>query len=144
MKKLLFLDFDGVLHPLGQGDEVLFSKSHDMAKVLENSSCKIVISSSWRFHYSLDQLRKFLPPAIRGLVCDRTGDPCFGHYPRYQEIKNYMAEREIADWRVLDDSFLEFPCSCKQLIDCNPNTGITEKELLILIQWLAQPPSLTI
>lgn len=139
MEKLLFLDFDGVLHPSSGFEEIAFNKADDLAQILVKNPCNIVISSSWRFHYSIDQLKSRLPLEIQGLICGTTGDPHYGKWPRFHEIKNYMVQRNIvADWRALDDSFIEFPVHCEELIICNPNIGISEKELAILRQWLEQ------
>ena len=73
-------------------------------------------------------------PLLRGV----TGEPYIGKYSRYHEIVGYLNEREkrLADWRALDDSFLEFPEGCENLITCNPNTGITTQEVNQLIDWL--------
>jgi hypothetical protein len=44
--------------------------------------------------------------------------------------------RPLADWRALDDSFLEFPKDCSELILCHPKYGVTEKEIASLAAWL--------
>ena len=137
MEKLLFLDFDGVLHPSSGPAEIAFQSADDLAQVLVKHPCKVVISSSWRIHYTLDELKERLPVSMRDLICGTTGDPHFGKWPRFHEIKNYMIERNIiTNWRALDDSFIEFPFYCEELIVCNPNTGITNKEMAVLKQWL--------
>jgi hypothetical protein len=58
MRKILFLDFDGVLHPTHckQGDE--FSRLHLFEVLFLDSFCEIVVSSSWRFHHSINELKK--------------------------------------------------------------------------------------
>ena len=43
----------------------------------------------------------------------------------------------IKDWRALDDSYWEFPQGCSQLIRCNPNTGLTQREVKLLSEWLS-------
>ena len=42
----------------------------------------------------------------------------------------------FAEWKALDDSWIEFPEGCENLIRCNPNTGITDQEVKLLIDWL--------
>jgi hypothetical protein len=42
----------------------------------------------------------------------------------------------FADWRALDDSFIEFPKICPELILCNAKTGITHNEIKKLVEWL--------
>ena len=42
----------------------------------------------------------------------------------------------MTDWRALDDTRLLFPPNCENLILCNPNYGLQQKQLDILEQWL--------
>ena len=137
MEKILFLDFDGVLHSTTSSRELLFKKADALAALLANHPCNIVISSSWRFHYEFDEIKSFLPFEISQLISGTTGEAHIGKWPRYNEIKNYMIDQRIfADWRALDDSFLEFPKYCQELILCQGKEGLTEKQLLELSSWL--------
>ena len=136
MKKILFLDFDGVLHNTTSSPELLFNKMGLLIDALQENPCSIVISSSWRFHHDLDQLKKYLDP-ISNLIIGTTGAPYVGRYPRYNEIKADLNQHApFADWRALDDSFLEFPKDCPELILCHAKTGITEIEKMKLSLWL--------
>ena len=139
LQKILFLDFDGVLHPTTSPSHLLFLKAPLLADLLENNPCKIVISSSWRFHHDLESIKAFLPKTLSHLIQDITGKPHMGIWPRYNEIKNYMIDRKIlANWRALDDSFLEFPKYCEELILCHGKEGLSEKQLAELKTWLIQ------
>ena len=135
--KFLFLDFDGVLHPTTHGS-LLFSNSYLLENVFLNYQCNIVISSSWRFHAKIEELKLKLPNPMHPLLRGVTGEPYIGKYSRYHEIVGYLYDREkhLADWRALDDSLLEFPEGCENLIACNPKTGITHHEVSQLIEWL--------
>ena len=137
-EKLLFLDFDGVLHPSHFAGQAPFSRAHLLEETLAQFAPKIVVSSSWRFTHSLLKLQKSLPTAIGQLIIDATSTAIIGKYPRYQEIQNYLSGYGPADWRALDDSYWEFPQTCSKLIRCNPNTGIADKQVLELQQWLGQ------
>ena len=137
MEKILFLDFDGVLHSTTSSSDLLFSNTATLAKLLNNHPCKIIISSSWRFHHDITAIKKFLPSQISDLIGGVTGAPHIGKWPRYNEIKNYMIDRQIlANWKALDDSFLEFPKYCEELILCNAKVGIQENQLQQLKSWL--------
>ena len=46
-------------------------------------------------------------------------------------------QNKLADWRALDDSFLEFPNYCDELILCKGKEGITEQQLVQLSTWLS-------
>jgi hypothetical protein len=136
MNKLLFLDFDGVLHPTHFAGEDPFNRIHLLEESLGDSDLGIVISSSWRFTHSLEKLQKLLPDSISNLIIGVTGAPFIGKHPRYQEIQAYLQSHGESNWKALDDSYWEFPAPCQELIRCNPNTGISEKQMKELSQWL--------
>ncbi|QWE09844.1 HAD domain-containing protein [Polynucleobacter sp. es-EL-1] len=138
MDRILFLDFDGVLHPTHFAGEDPFNRVHLLEAALVNQPLGIVISSSWRFTHSLEKLRKLLPNSIAQLVIGTTGAAVIGKHPRYQEIQAYLHSYGQAHWCALDDSYWEFPTPCPELIRCNPNTGITEKQIALLTTWLAK------
>jgi hypothetical protein len=147
--KYLFLDFDGVLHPdrysltnydpdrVFKNNEI-FSQAPILAGLLTEFPCEIVISSSWRFTHSLEEMKAKLPKAIAKNIVGMTGDAYVGPHPRYNEIKEYLTSRNksLFAWRALDDSKLEFPNGCTDLILCDPNTGITTKQIQELKKWL--------
>ena len=135
-EKLLFLDFDGVLHPTHFAGESPFSRAHLLEETLAQFAPKIVVSSSWRFTHSLEKLQKTLPTTIGQLIIGATSSAIIGKHPRFQEIQNYLGGYGPVDWRALDDSYWEFPSPCPKLIRCNPNTGITDRQILELNQWL--------
>lgn len=65
----LFLDFDGVTHPdpcLAEGAFCQLPLIEDV--LLEFPSVEIVISSSWRDHHSIEELREFFALEIRSRV----------------------------------------------------------------------------
>ena len=147
--KYLFLDFDGVLHPdrysltnydpdrVFKNNEV-FSQAPILAGLLTEYPCQVIISSSWRFTHSLDEMKEKLPKGIAKNVVGVTGDAYVGAHPRYNEIKEYLMSRNksLFSWRALDDSKIEFPNGCTDLILCDPNTGIASKQILELKKWL--------
>jgi len=137
-EKLLFLDFDGVLHPTHFAGESPFSRAHLLEETLGQFSPKIVISSSWRFTHNLEKLKKTIPTYISDLIIGATGAAVIGKHPRFTEIQNYLQTYGPVDWKALDDSYWEFPSPCARLIRCNPNTGIHERQVLELQQWLNQ------
>jgi len=135
--KLLFLDFDGVLHSTTTSIENLFQRASLLNELLVELPCPIVISSSWRFHLELGDIKsKFVDP-LSSLIIGKTGPPEIGRWPRYSEIKKYLTlNKPLMDWRALDDAFLEFPDDCQELILCHPKNGLSEKEIMKLRSWL--------
>ena len=135
--KVVYLDFDGVLHPSSPVMDGLFSRSHLLEPLFENSHADIVISSSWRFTHSIAELQAKLPSHLAQRVIGMTGNAVIGKHARYQEILYHAKQLAPGTtWRALDDSYWEFPTSCKELIRCNPNTGIGPKEVELLKTWL--------
>ena len=136
--KILFLDFDGVLHSSMCDSEKQLSQAPLLAALMTEFPCRIVISSSWRFQYTLEQIKKILPKAISNQVIGMTGDAFDGTFQRYNEIKFYLQVhgKTLADWKALDDSHNEFPKNCGNLILCNHITGLGHKQLMELKKWL--------
>lgn len=66
MHRLLYLDFDGVLHASTGKD--LFCRMHLLEEALIGKDCQIIISSSWRFHHPFKYLQSLLPESLRGQV----------------------------------------------------------------------------
>ena len=135
-EKLLFLDFDGVLHPSHFAGEAPFARAHLLEESLALFSPKIVVPSSWRFTHNLEKLQKTLPTFIADLIIGATGAAVIGKHPRFTEIQNYLRGYGPVNWKALDDSYWEFPNPCPRLIRCNPNTGITDRQILELSQRL--------
>jgi len=136
--KYLFLDFDGVLHPSLSDNKDRFSKVNLLSQALTSSKCQIIISSSWRFQFTLDQLKKMLPRSISNLVVDTTGEAITGQYARYNEIKYWLEsiQKPFADWMAIDDAINEFPPDCRSLIATKSSQGITRDQIIELEQWL--------
>ena len=136
--KYLFLDFDGVLHPSLCNDKDRFSKVNLLSQVFTSSSCQIIISSSWRFQFTLDQLRAMFPVSISSLIIDVSGEAITGQYARYLEIKQWLTNKQkpFADWMAIDDAINEFPPSCQNLIATKSSQGITKEQIIKLKEWL--------
>ncbi len=135
--KYLFLDFDGVLHPSLSDNKDRFSKVNLLSQALTSSKCQIIISSSWRFQFTLDQLKKMLPRSISNLVVDTTGEAITGQYARYNEIKHWLEsiQKPFADWMAIDDAINEFPPDCPNLIATKSFQGLTEDQVSKLKKW---------
>lgn len=138
LKPVLFLDFDGVLHPNCCAPDECFCLLPALAATIAPFEIDIVISSSWRHHYSLRWIKKQFPAALRKRIVGTTGDSFPGTYARWREILEYLREHPAPDWRALDDFDFEFPPDCPQLIYCDGGRGCQTKELTHLANWLGQ------
>ena len=137
--KTLFLDFDGVVHPTLATPKQLFAQAQMLVEPIARWQPRVVISSSWRFHFGLEEILSRLPPAIANQVQGMTGPAHVGKHARWHEIQAYCDHHRIGDWRALDDAAFEFPSPCETLIRCDGAKGLTAHEVDQLAQWLAGP-----
>lgn len=93
----LFLDIDGVMHPWPADEFFLPECCAVLEKLIKShSSIEIVICSSWRDDYSLDDVRSFFPKVIAGKIIDSTGGEDHPHIGSYRSMG--MRERQIQAW----------------------------------------------
>jgi len=135
---VLFLDFDGVLHPNLATPEQRFVRLPLLANALGDSEVQIIVSSSWRFEWSLARLKALFPESIRTRLVGTTGPAHIGRHARWNEINACCTERRLTNWRALDDAYFEFPDPCEQLIRCEGSRGIGQAECVALAAWLSQ------
>lgn len=138
---LLFLDFDGVLHPSLCLEREHFCRLPLFEAVMRRfPGVRIVISSSWRHHFPLAHLLARFSGDIAGQVVGTTplvapDEP----FCRHREILAYLELQglEQAAWLALDDSSYEFPARCANLQLCDGRYGLTEAHAEDLAQRLS-------
>lgn len=131
--KILFLDFDGVLHsrtPKSSGE--MFRGLSLLEKCLQElPDVGIVITSSWRSHpKDLEHAYSKFPTGIRDRVLGET--PVFGdRKEREREILDWMATHRVSsnDVVILDDEADLFSNLNNRLVTVNGLFGIREKDL---------------
>lgn len=139
LRKIIFLDFDGVLHPDGVA---LFSllplfESY-LAKMPE---AEVVVSSTWREDHTLEELRQFFSPAFRCRISGVTPslDRGYDLGGRQMEIRSYLTTESLdgndCNWVALDDNALFFENSCPNLVLTDSSKGFTEQEGEKLVAW---------
>lgn len=126
---ILFLDFDGVLHPdavyLERGrpvlraDGELFMWSRHLVDVLASAPhVRIVLSTSWARELRFNRARDYLPAELRAKVIGATWhsgmatddehrplgrDTWWDTSTRYQQIRRYADRAGLAQWIAVDD-----------------------------------------
>jgi hypothetical protein len=141
--RALFIDFDGVLHPTTTGLDVsnaaivrtpLFGWLPVLAQALKpHPDVALVISSTWRYTHSLEELRDML---------DDLGPRVIGATPRgarYESILAWLSlNPNVVSHRILDDDPREFPNPAPaELILSRGSTGISAPDVLqVLTAWL--------
>ncbi len=143
--RVLFVDFDGVLHPTtvegtseagGVVHTPMFGWLPLLVDVLRpHPDVALVVHSTWRYTHDIDELRGVLG-ALASRVVGATP-----RGPRYESILWWLQlSPAYLSFRILDDDAKEFPKPLPaELILCNPRTGISEAAVLTSLRvWLEQ------
>lgn len=144
--RVVFLDFDGVLHPAGLPpyDEPpasfvstgFFGWLPALVQVLRpHPDVAIVVHSTWRYTHDVDELRLLLG-TLRPRVVGATP-----RGPRYESIEWWLhANPLFVSHRILDDDAREFPTPPPpELILCDPTTGVAAPGVLAKLRiWLEE------
>ena len=71
---ILFLDFDGVLHPVRSNIDDIFCRTPllDQFLIHEMPEWRIVLSTSWREPHSMDELLDFIPESLHHRILGTT------------------------------------------------------------------------
>lgn len=143
---ILFLDFDGVLHP--ERGEALFNCLPPLRALLR--ACphvEVVFSTSWREMYRPDELFQFVLPSkavariwpiilsgVRLSSSARSPTRC-APYKHEQECRAWLEGSGLAarPWLVLDDYVPYFTPDCSALYLVDPRTGLTVDDVSALI-----------
>lgn len=135
--RVLFLDFDGVLHA-GPGVDAVTAHwcwLPVLAQTLaRHEDVRLVVHSTWRHEYNLDELRELL---------DRLGSRVIGATEgggRLEGIEQWLAEHPgVTSFRILDDDANDFYRVPEELILCDPALGLSKQHTRQqLMDWLAE------
>lgn len=159
---LIYLDFDGVLHPVDvwhltdQGPTLgpsslghrLFEHALLLATLLApHPEVRLVLSTSWVRAYGLEAATARLPEALRERVVGATFDPDrdgpgFGSVGRGYQVIEDVQRRRPRHWVALDDDGRDWPDECaEQLILTDSMFGLgAESAQSALESWLAGLP----
>lgn len=135
---ILFLDYDGVLHPDPCPDpNRLFERAPELDRVLAPfADVGIVLSTSWRNLRAPVELVASLPEGLQLRVLGVT--PRFSDlgaqalrvpYRRQAECEQWLRDHAMFDcpWLALDDRPDWFAPYCENLIDCDPQRGFDDR-----------------
>ena len=162
-KMILFLDYDGVLHPdaaylvhgrpelRAEGD--LFMWAPILQDILAPyPDAQIVLSTSWVRVLGFSRARDFLPENLRRRVIGGTWHSAMGRHAegshkiernwfalasRYDQIATYIqrASSHIVDWIAIDDDGVGWdPNMLDHLILTERNLGLSDAERQLALQ----------
>lgn len=143
--RVLFLDFDGVLHPddvyrtrrgleLRAPGQLMMHAGILIAILREFPHVKISLSTSWVRILGYRRARAALPPELQDLTVSSTWHsrmpkaPFEGYdmYSRYQQIRAAVTRAGLTNWIALDDDpFESWPNYDRRLIRTDPNLGLS-------------------
>lgn len=139
---VLFLDFDGVLHPdkVTYDSEGVFSRMPVLLELLRaEPGLRVVVSSSWREIMPMDTLRDLFSPLQDRVVGKTPQRPPKRKIP--SPLWSYIREAECVvwmnehsqgrkvPWLALDDQPFRFSPDCANLYLAQPATGLTPEDL---------------
>lgn len=130
---ILFVDFDGVLHPRSAGQH-LFSNLARLEAVLRDFKfVEVVISSTWREDMAFDKIQELFSLDIRPRIVGVTPIveiefPAGPAGSRQEEILLFLEQGNYLDnsWLALDDEERLFRPNCPNLIKCHTQVGFEE------------------
>lgn len=141
-QRFLSLDFDGVLHPTGQGTHRVSVTHFGWLPHLErllvpHPEVMLVVHSTWRHQYDLEELRMLLGDTLgpRVVAAVPSGND------RWLAIQAWVAEQAgTLDLLIVDDAHEEFPATLPfTLVVCDPSSGLSNPQVRESIQrWLVQ------
>jgi hypothetical protein len=147
--RVIFLEFDGVLHPFSAISGVapvaplkrtvqqawLFRWAWILDELLNAyPDVGIVVHSNWRLLAPDDELQSFLGPLSRRFVGSTP------HAQRWESISRVVEQNQLRDFRILDAVPVAFPSGLSELITCDPEIGLQAYSVRRQIQgWLRTP-----
>lgn len=123
---ILFLDFDGVLHPGLSETFVYLPLLENLLR--QHPHVNIVISSSWRETCEFAYLKRIFSEDMRNRVVGITTS-MNGLFTREIEIRAYVEANKTTNFVVLDDDESLFSPTFNKLIKTRKNEGLRESHL---------------
>lgn len=136
--RVLFLDFDGVLHavtgPSSTTKEFVWAPILDLL-ISEYLDVKLVVHASARDHMTVEWMA-----ARIGKLGERIIGAAPARFQRWEAIQRFLASSpQVSSYRILDDMPKEFPRGLKELIVCQSNLGISDPAVQRRLKvWLAR------
>lgn len=150
--RILFLDYDGVLHPgdvylirrepvlRAEGNVSLFGYASILEQALaDQPDIRIVLSTSWVPQLGFDRAKGYLPAAIRERVIGATWHRHAGimrndwlRFIRFLQIDAYVHRHQLTNWLAIDDDAVGWPVPLRHhLVHCeDPYLGLSNPSVL--------------
>lgn len=129
--RLVFLDFDGVLHKGMTGTLLRLPAFETWLR--STTDVGIVISSSWRHMGRIELERLFSPDCRANLIGCTVPEGKFRR--RQSEIVAWASSANVGDYVVLDDDHDEFDEGWPHWLHIDRRTGLTDADIAQLHLW---------
>lgn len=115
---ILFLNFDGVLHPMRVGVALFEYTSLLVDALAPHPDVHIVLSTTWVPVLGFDEAKNRLPAELQARVVGATYDPQYkldmppswwSSLTRYTQIANYVKLHSLTRWLAIDDDTHGWP-----------------------------------
>lgn len=146
---LLFLDYDGVLHPDDvflmkdgrvelRADGSLFMWASILVELISDLDVQVVLSTSWVRHLGFKRARKALPKQLSSKVVGATwhsamklsgsGHILWDQQSRYEQIDSYLRRLSSKqNWVAIDDDAAGWPDDKNEhLVLADPRLGLSD------------------
>lgn len=139
--KILFLDVDGVLNSYKTGGMYALKRNclRRLQKIVEETGCEIVLSSTWRKdEYALRRLKRVL--AYRGIKIKDTA-PIFQKGFRGLEIQAWLVSNPSPDgykFAIVDDDSDMLDHQLPHFFQTDPEYGLTDTITYRIIHHLGK------
>lgn len=131
-RRVLFLDFDGVLHP---GEAGTFRYVAKLEKLLRlYPVVDLVISSNWRERMPFRELIGPFSEDVAQRIVGTT--PSLPGEDRQSEIEAFCRQHDVQDWLVLDDRAELFSPYYWRLQLIDGRLGLRDTDLDLVEHWL--------
>lgn len=141
-KPTLFLDIDGVLHPLSTANldnnnhvygEKLFRWLPKLKEALEpHPEVQVVLHSTWRYIWETDEeLRSQIPDELSAMIVATTGREIID---RHGSIVDYCEKHNITKFVIVDDDGNAFPYGLPNMVYCMSTQGLSRQNTFKVLQ----------
>lgn len=127
---LIFLDFDGVLHPLKANEHERFRPEaiYSVNRILDALDAKIVLSTAWRMDSGIERFNAWFKHRIIGSTPIHELDLTAQH-SRFKEVMNFLSDENWlhVPWIAIDDKRTHYPESSPAFIT-DAKVGMTSND----------------
>lgn len=127
---LIFLDFDGVLHPLKANEHERFRPEaiYSVNRILDALDAKIVLSTAWRMDSDIERFNAWFKHRIIGSTPIHELDLTAQH-SRFKEVMNFLSDENWlhVPWIAIDDKRTHYPESSPAFIT-DAKVGMTSND----------------